>query len=77
MVKSFLRRLLRVIQHPGFSLAAGVGIFVWLFLHFDIDLKVLLLPRDPLLQVVVLLLLPNILLSFSCWGLLTSQRRAS
>ncbi len=72
-MKNFFSRLAAIIQHPVFSVTAGIAILAWVFLKFDIDLRVLLLPRDPLLRFVLLLLLPNLLLAFCSWGILTRQ----
>jgi uncharacterized membrane protein YbhN (UPF0104 family) len=68
-----LNYLLGIFKSRWFSLLAGVALICWIFIYFDIDLSILLLPSDPLLYLVIALLLPNLLLNYWRWGFLTRK----
>jgi len=72
-MRYLLSNLSRIFRSRWFSLLAGVAIICWIFISFDIDLSILLLPSDPLLYLVIALLLPNLLLNYWRWGFLTRK----
>jgi len=68
-----ISNLTRILKSRWFSLLAGVTIILWIFISSDIDLSILLLPSDPLLYLVLVLLLPNLFLNYWRWGFLTRK----
>ncbi|MBL7032760.1 MAG: flippase-like domain-containing protein [Candidatus Delongbacteria bacterium] len=73
MSRIHLASLFRILKSRWFSLLAGLMIMTWIFIFFEIDLRVLLFPRDTRLQLVLLLLLPNLILNYWRWGFLTRK----
>ena len=73
MKRNLLSNLSKIFKSRWISLLAGVVIIFWIFITFNIDLSVLLLPSDPLLYLVILLLLPNLFLNYWRWGFLTRK----